>query len=108
MAMTFVETDAAAVCTVATVTCEAGVIDGIAEPCTAEVGGSAGTGTFLVNALSSSIAAKSSSSLITCSIPASTTGDAGTWTVQINITTANMNLTWAECWVCRVNSLCVN
>jgi hypothetical protein len=42
-----------------------------------------------------------------CDIPVGTSGDAGTWTVRVNITTSNMNLTITEIHICRVNS-CLN
>lgn len=41
-------------------------------------------------------------------VPASTTGDSGTWTTRLNVTTANMNLTIVSIFVCRANSTCTN
>lgn len=39
---------------------------------------------------------------------AGTTWAAGNWTVRLNVTTANMNLTWDTVYICRVNSSCVS
>lgn len=41
-------------------------------------------------------------------VPGTVTGDSGTWTVRLNVTTANMNLSISEIYICRVNSSCVN
>lgn len=76
------------------------------EPKISEVGATAGStpGTY---SLSSSV---SGGGLFTvsCTIPASTTGSAGTWTTRLNITTANMNLTLTSVHICRVDSSCAN
>ena len=34
--------------------------------------------------------------------------DSGNWTQRLNVTTANMNLTWTRIEVCRISSGCVN
>lgn len=77
-----------------------------ATPVLAVGGGTAGTST-------PQIAAQSSESNIIgaqfeIQPSASTTWNSGTWTVRINITTANMNLTWTAVYICRVNSSCTN
>jgi hypothetical protein len=36
--------------------------------------------------------------------PNNTNWDAGSWIVRLNITTGNANVTWDECYICRVNS----
>lgn len=36
------------------------------------------------------------------------TWSAGTWTVRLNVTTANMNLTWTDVYICRTSSGCFN
>lgn len=33
---------------------------------------------------------------------------AGTWTVRLHINTANANVTWTDCFICRVDSGCTN
>jgi hypothetical protein len=43
-----------------------------------------------------------------CVVPAGTSWDAGDWTLRLNVTTANMNLTWGTGAICRVSSGCVN
>lgn len=45
---------------------------------------------------------------VDCTVPASTSWDAGTWTVRFNVVTSNMNLTITEIHICRVNSSCAN
>ena len=73
----------------------------------ASVGGTAGTETTLAtSALASST--DNANGLYTLDIPAGTSGDSGTWTIRLNITTANMNLTVTKIYVCRVNSSCTN
>lgn len=47
-------------------------------------------------------------SIITIIPDSGTSGDSGTWTVRLNITTANMNLSIIAIDICRVNSSCVN
>jgi hypothetical protein len=37
-------------------------------------------------------------------IPSGTSWNAGTWTWRLNVTTANMNLTLTEVYICRINS----
>ena len=41
-------------------------------------------------------------------VPAGATWGSGTWTIKINITTANSSVTWTEVYVCRVSSGCVS
>ena len=41
-------------------------------------------------------------------IDAGTTGASGTWTVRLNVTASNMNLTISAIHICRVNSSCAN
>jgi hypothetical protein len=36
--------------------------------------------------------------------PNLTSWPAGNWTVRINVTSPNTNITWTECYICRVNS----
>src|SRR5574341_118548 len=43
-----------------------------------------------------------------CIVASGVTWAAGTWTVRMNVTTANMNMTWTKCFLCRVNSANVN
>ena len=43
-----------------------------------------------------------------CIPKANTTGDSGTWTVRVDFTTGHMDATWESCFICRVNSACVN
>src|SRR5262245_65381674 len=39
---------------------------------------------------------------------ASLTWDAGTWTVRLNVTTANASIQWTDTYICKVNSTCTN
>lgn len=41
-------------------------------------------------------------------VPAGASWDAGDWTVRLNVTTTNMNMTITSCAVCRLNSSDVN
>lgn len=41
-------------------------------------------------------------------VPAGYTWGAGNWTVNVNFTTGNSDATWESCFICRVNSSCVN
>lgn len=41
-------------------------------------------------------------------LPASATSDADNATVRMNFTTGHMDVTWESCFICRVNSSCVN
>jgi len=43
-----------------------------------------------------------------CAIAGGVTWSAGTWTVRFNLTTFDMDITWASVHICRVNSSCVN
>ena len=43
-----------------------------------------------------------------CIFPNGTTDGAGDWTVDVNFTAGHMDATWESCFICRVNSSCVN
>ena len=45
---------------------------------------------------------------LTLPVDAAVTWDAGNWTIRLNVTTANMNLTWETAYICRVDSACAN
>lgn len=67
------------------------------------VGGTAGSGSVAVGAIASEAANVHFFNFAW--IPgAGITGSSGTWTVRINITTANMNLTITEIYICRAIS----
>ena len=70
-------------------------------------GGTAGSTPVSSGAFSSS-ATDQRASIITIVPDTGTSGDSGTWTVRLNITTANMNLSIIAIDICRVNSSCVN
>ena len=46
--------------------------------------------------------------VLTCLVAAGVVWDAGTWTINLEVSTANMNLTITEAHLCRVDSSCVN
>lgn len=111
MAMTFVQTDTDPInapCTVTEqVACSGRSVSAGIDQRECTVGGSAGStpsGNLGIDGSGTNLVAMS----WILPIAAGTTGSAGDWTVPINITTANMNLTWTECYVCRVNSSCTN
>lgn len=68
-------------------------------------GGTAGTGAV---STTTGAATRAIGAYFTIIPDSGTTGNSGTWTVRLNVTTANMNLTLLEVWICRVNSSCVN
>lgn len=108
MAITFTQTDTnSSVCNSSTeLAACSGRTGGVNSAKVASVGGTAGTVAV------SETAVGSASNVVECgfalTIPAGTTGDSGTWTTRLNITTANMNLTITEIHVCRANSSCTN
>ena len=69
------------------------------------VGGTAGTGVDDPTVASSATAAEVALKL---DVPAGTSWDAGDYTVRMNVTTANMNLTISSIYLCRVDSACTN
>lgn len=73
---------------------------------TAEVGGSPGT---LANTVDVGSSATNQWAGRTQIAPAANVSwDSGTWTVRMEVTTSNMNLTWAAVYICRTNSSHVN
>lgn len=68
-----------------------------------QVGGTAGGSTTL--GLNSSEANRVVLNLISgAGDPGATAWSAGNWEVRLNVTTANTNWTWTECYVCRISS----
>ena len=67
------------------------------------VGGTPGAGTSQIS-LASSETNVSGTSISCGTLPTGTVGDAGTWTVRLNVTTANMNLTLNEIHICHLRS----
>lgn len=105
MAMTFTQTDTDPPSCAATSVCSGRtVIWEIQRECT--VGGTAGSSPVSVQFTSS--ATNGFGVLFLCTVPSGSSWDSGTWTVRLNVTTANMNFTWTECYVCRANSSCVS
>lgn len=72
----------------------------------ASVGGTAGTSEVLVTIAASQ--ADDNEFSFEVVVPAGYTWGAGNWTVNVNFTTGNMDATWESCFICRVNSSCVN
>lgn len=69
-------------------------------------GGTAGTGTGAIQVDASLTTVVSFN--FKCTVNSGVSWNAGTWTWRLNITTANMNLTLGEVYLCRVNSSDVN
>lgn len=103
MAINYTQTDSAII---AGIYCSGGASSANDIARTAVDGGTAGTGTPSVIATASGV----SEALLNFEItPAGgTSWDAGTWTVRLNVTTANMNVTLVAIWICRVDSSGVN
>jgi hypothetical protein len=71
-------------------------------------GGTPGTGTTSVQKTSSQDETAGDSHSYTIIPAAGTSWDGGTWTVRVNVTTANMNLSITAIYICRVDSGCAN
>lgn len=69
---------------------------------TATNGGTAGTSAL--NVSSSSSASNTISFTVKVTIDSGTSWASGTWTWRLNVTTANMNITLNEVYICRVDS----
>lgn len=102
MAMIFTQTDTNGVCGTANYCKSAPATNDVQRQ--ASVGGTAGS-TPVSFSLASSATEQISFELI---VPAGATGSSGTWTVRLNVTTANMNISAENGAICRVNSSCVN
>jgi hypothetical protein len=70
----------------------------------AEAGAAAGSGTCSPSHAGSESAPGSASIRMKLIVGAGITWSSGTWTFRVNITSANMNITWNECQIERVNS----
>ena len=71
-----------------------------------EVGGTAGstpvTVTLVKNAMTNN------KIQFECIVGTGKNWGAGNWTIRLNITTANSNITWTGTFICRINSSCVS
>lgn len=70
----------------------------------ASVGGTPGTGSAGSGTVPGSSTARDFHFF--CTVGAGVTWGAGTWTVRLNVSSSNMNLTWTECYICKVASDC--
>ena len=69
-------------------------------------GGTPGTGSNIINLFSSETNVVEKAFI--CDVGSSVSWDSGTWTIRLNVTASNMNITWTRVYVCRINSTCVN
>ena len=69
-------------------------------------GGTAGTGNNIINLFSSETNVVEKAFI--CDVGSGVSWDSGTWTIRLNITASNMNITWTHVYVCRIDSNCVN
>jgi hypothetical protein len=69
-------------------------------------GGTAGTSEVTLTLVKNSMA--DNRIQFECIIVAGTSWDGGTWTVRLNVTTANANIDWDTVVICRLNSSCAN
>src|SRR5262245_1390672 len=102
------QTDTASSCTIgATVFfCTPSISSNATFQRTASVGGTAGT---VAVSSPSQNASDRRSGIVAHWIPAAgTTWAAGTWTVRVNITTANASIQWTDTYICQVSSTCSN
>ena len=72
----------------------------------AEIGGSIGT--TAANVTVGSAQSDDNEYSFECVLPTNAESSAENATVSLNFSLNSMNVTWASCWVCRVNSSCVN
>jgi hypothetical protein len=107
VALTAVQTDTAASCTNAVAGTWCSSSDESSTPIyrSAAVSGTPGTGTPQVGFASS--VASNRGVFFVWDVPAGTTWTPGDWTINLNITTSNMNLTWTTLAIGRLNSACV-
>lgn len=111
MAITLVQTNnQTANCNTATETiaCSGATANGLGPPpfTTAAVGATPGVGSTAIN-----LPAEASNQIldgIDCTINSGVSWDAGTWTIRINCTTSNMNMSISQIHICRIDSNCVN
>jgi hypothetical protein len=105
MAMVFTQTDTASGCAAAAF-CSGLSAMGEEHDSQATIGGSAGSAedNITIDGNATNLRAY----YIECVIPADYLGDAGDWTVRLNLTDAASNSTWTHCHICRVNSGCTN
>lgn len=109
MAINFTQTDTAGDCDAVAAYCSGRPVGSVIlssndRQCTD--GGTAGTGSNIIQLGGSETDVVGA--LFTCGVDADVSWDAGNWTVRLNVTSANMNITWSRVAICRVNSSCVN
>lgn len=105
MAITFTQTDTVAVCG-ALVYCSPNSLNGTRSLRQAIVGGTPG-----VTAITRSIDGGASNLIAVffeCIVGTDVAWNAGTWTINLNVTTANASITWDRLNICRLSSGCVN
>jgi hypothetical protein len=69
-------------------------------------GGTSGTGNFTMTMLASGT--RLVSWMYELPITNNETWLTGIWTVRLNVITANSNVTWTDCFICRVDSSCTS
>jgi len=104
MAISYQETDTAADCGNG-VYCKGGTAQVSFFDSEAILGGTAGT----AHSITIGATASDSEAINFDLVPAASVAwVSGTWTVRLNVTTANTNITWDSVWICRVSSGCVS
>ena len=104
MTMTFQQTDTTQVCALSNYCSSVGGT--IEAGRQASVGGTAGSTEQTFSCAASQ--ADDNEFSFECIVPAGSTWGSGDWTINVNFSTGNMDATWASCFICRVNSSCVN
>lgn len=108
MAISFQQTDTNSACTIiASSYCSTFIIGGqLPKNKQATVGGTPGVASNTQNVDPSAVDLDQMS--FECVVPNGYDGSAGNWTVRLNVTTANANITWDGVTICRMNSACVS
>jgi hypothetical protein len=83
------------------------VIGTQAQNCLCTIGGSAG-GALTVGGTQFDIGTNLAAVMMEIVPAAGVTWSSGTWTVRLNVTTLNANITWTATYICRLNSSNVN
>lgn len=104
MAVTVQQTDTAQVCALNNYCSSVGGTIEAGRACS--VGGTAGTSEQTITIAASQ--ADDNEFSFEWAVPAGYTWGAGNWTINVAFTTGNMDVTWESCFICRVNSSCVN
>ena len=107
MAISFTQTDTNAVCTAA-VYCSLNILNSTTSLKQAAEGGTPGTVAVSQSIDKASTGSNLIAAFFECIVASGIIWNAGTWTVNLDVTTLNASLTWTFLDICRISSGCVN